>query len=138
MRLPLTQPVSPAILVAWDLLPEPPHEGVNDCGFAPGAPTRVAIRGLDGASEPADLQPLATLFDPERIRTLFAPFESDLQRIRWVAVLDPDRLRPDTRLSWLASRPCAVGTSRPTAAESAVPITSGDIARWRGDAAARP
>lgn len=36
---------SPAILVAWELLPEPPHEGVDDCGFAPGAPTRVAIRG---------------------------------------------------------------------------------------------
>ena len=121
---------SPAILVAWELLPEIPPDGRVDCGFAPGAPRQIGIRGLTDWTLRPDLQPLAVYSEPARIRELLEPFESDIARVRWVAVLDPARLVPDTLLAWRTRQPCPPPVGPPLAAETAARIMPDDIARW--------
>ena len=58
---------SPAILVAWEFVPDPPPVGRVDCGFGPVAPREVFIQPRTQAPDPR-LQPLATYGEPRRIR----------------------------------------------------------------------
>jgi hypothetical protein len=133
---------SPAILVAWELLPEVPPDGRVDCGFAPGAPRQIGIRRLeDPPLHPElrpELQPLGVYSDASRIRELLEPFDADIAGVRWVAVLDPARLVPDTLLAWRTRQPCPPPAGPALAAETAVRITADDIARWTARLPAPP
>ena len=123
---------SPAILVAWDYVPQAPPDGVVDCGYGPAAPREVFVRfqsDEDGA--PPEVQPLAVYDEPARIRELLGPFEPDIRRVRWVAVLDPARLRPETLLIWRATKPCPYSGSRLGVSSTVASITQDDIDRWR-------
>jgi len=122
---------SPVILVAWEFVPDTPPVGRVDCGFGPAAPRRVFVHAIRQEPTP-ELQPLATYTDPRRIKELLDPFESDIRRVRWVTVLDPARLRPDTLLAWHATVPCGpsadrVGTEHQLTQAS---IEQDDIDRW--------
>lgn len=127
---------SPAILVAWEFVPTPPPDGRIDCGFGPVAPSEIAVRRLGQADPPSDLQPLATYADPRRIRELLEPFESDIRRVRWVTVLDPARLRPDSLLTWRTAMRCGPDADRvgEEATHTAALIAQDDIDRWIGRA----
>src|SRR6187401_1077390 len=85
---------SPAIIVAWDYVPIEPPPGAA-CGFAEGAPSRVDMEVVvDGhPATPPAIQPLTVIFDRARIRELLAPYETDVARVRFLAILDPARLR---------------------------------------------
>jgi lysophospholipase L1-like esterase len=130
--LPATTTAS-AVLVAWDF---PGHKGQIEhpgCGFAAVAPTTVSVRVQPGWTEPRDLQPIAVYTDRERIRTLLAPFERDVRRIRWLAVLDPARLRPGSYLTWRPTKACPShespgGTS---SYQTTALIAQEDIDGWR-------
>jgi lysophospholipase L1-like esterase len=128
---------SPAILVAWDYVPFPPPDGAEGCGYGRDAPVRVAIRDR-AVPAPGDrrLQPLTVTFDRARIRELLEPFEADVARVRWLAVLDPARLRPDTLLYWTAVKPCDDRLSG--VHETAALIAGDDIERWLRPAPAVP
>lgn len=131
---------SPAILVAWEFVPDAPPVGRLDCGFGPVAPREVLVRPM-GQAPRADLQPLATYAEPRQIRELLAPFESDLRRVRWVTVLDPVRLRPDTLLAWRAEVSCGLSPDRTgdEHQQTAALIGQDDIDRWTDRApAGRP
>ena len=122
---------SPAILVAWEFVPDAPPVGRVDCGFAPLAAREVFLR--PSAQEPrADLQPLATYAEPRRIRELLEPFESDIRQVRWVTVLDPARLRPDTLLTWRAQVRCGPSNDRVGEEHELIAalIAQDDIDRW--------
>jgi lysophospholipase L1-like esterase len=127
---------SPAILVAWDYVPiEPPPGAV--CGFAEGAPTRVFMRVYvdERAESPPAIQPLTVTFDRARIRELLAPYETDVARVRFLAVLDPARLRAPSWLMWQTTVPCEqeMGTGPEL---TAALIDTADIARWLAPSAA--
>ncbi len=122
---------SPAILVAWEFVPDAPPVGRVDCGYGPVAPREIVVHPI--AQEPRpDLQPLATYAEPRRIRALLEPFESDLGRVRWVTVLDPARLRPDTLLAWRTAVKCGPSADRVGEEHSQIAalIAADDIARW--------
>jgi hypothetical protein len=121
---------SPAILVAWDYVPRQPPAGVL-CEFADGAPSRVVI-SLPGDvpyRESPEVQPLTVIFDRARIREVLAPFEPDVARVRFVAVLDPARLRAPSFLQWMPTAKCpdTPGTGPMT---TGALIASDDITRW--------
>jgi hypothetical protein len=118
---------SPAIIVAWDYVPIEPPPGVA-CGFAEGAPSRVDIEVVvDGhPATPPAIQPLTVIFDRARIRELLAPYESDVARVRFLAVLDPPRLRAPSALFWRTSVPCPPELGR---VETWGYIDADDIAR---------
>jgi hypothetical protein len=119
---------SPAIIVAWDYVPLEPPPGAA-CGFAAGAPSRVDIEiAADGhPATPPAIQPLTVIFDRARIRELLAPFETDVARVRFLAVLDPARLRAPSALFWRTSVPCR---QEPGPVETWAYIDADDIARW--------
>jgi lysophospholipase L1-like esterase len=129
---------SPAILVAWDYVPRHPPPGVL-CEFADGAPSRVVI------SLPADVpyrespevQPLTVIFDRARIREILVPYETDVARVRFVAVLDPARLRAPSFLKWMPTARCP-DTPGTAPMETGALIADDDIARWRGQPTPRP
>jgi len=122
---------SPVILVAWEFVPDTPPVGRVDCGFGPAAPRHVFIHAIRQEPSP-ELQPLATYSDPHRIKELLDPFESDLRRVRWVTVLDPARLRPDTLLAWQADVPCGPSADRvgEEHQRTQASIEQDDIDRW--------
>jgi lysophospholipase L1-like esterase len=128
---------SPAILVAWDYVPWEPPAGAGGCGYGRGAPATVEIRARAASSLPGprDLQPVAVTADRARIRELLEPFEADVERVRWLAVLDPARLRPDTLLLWQTRRSCGDGRG---ASETAALLAADDIARWLRPLVAAP
>ena len=131
---------SPVILVAWDFVPDAPPVGRVDCGFGPAAPRQVFVHPIRQEPRP-ELQPLATYADPRRIKELLDPFESDIRRVRWVTVLDPARLRPDTLLAWQADVPCGPLADRVGEEHQRTQafIAQDDIERWIERApAARP
>ncbi len=76
-----------------------------------------------------ELQPLTVTFDRTRIRELLEPFETDIARVRWLAVLDPARLRALSVLRWIPTVKCpdSPGTSP---METGVVIHADDVARW--------
>ena len=121
---------SPAIIVAWDYVPIEPPPGAA-CGFAEGTPSRVDIEvAVDGRPErPKDIQPLTVIFDRARVRELLAPYETDVARVRFVAVLDPARLRAPSALFWRTTVPClqelGLGPDQTWGY-----IDADDIARW--------
>jgi hypothetical protein len=123
---------SPAILVAWDFVPQASPVGRVDCGFGPAAPRAVAVRRMAQQDQPAALQPLAIQAEPRRIRDLLEPFEADIRTVRWVAVLDPASLRPDTLITWHSTVPCDAEPARGglEATATAALITQTDIDRW--------
>jgi lysophospholipase L1-like esterase len=122
-----------AILVAWEF---PGHKGQIEhpgCGFAADAPATIDVRVVPGWTAPEGIQPVAVYRDPARIRELLAPFERNVRRIRWVAVLDPARLRAGSYLTWRPTKACptpehAGGT---TGYQAAALIAQDDIDRWR-------
>ena len=122
---------SPAILVAWDYVPIPSPPGVV-CGFAEGASSRVSIRVYVDRqpATPADIQPLSVTFDRARIRELLAPYETDVARVRFLAVLDPARLRPSSFLYWTTTTTCPDAPRGTGPPETAALIHADDIARW--------
>jgi len=119
---------SPAIIVAWDYVPIEPPPGAA-CGFAAGAPSRVDMEVVvDGhPATPPAIQPLTVIFDRARIRELLAPYETDVARVRFLAVLDPARLRAPSALFWRTSVPCRPELGR---VETWAYIDADDIARW--------
>ena len=126
---------SPAILVAWDYVPRQPPPGVL-CEFADGAPSRVVI-GLPGDvpyRESREVQPLTVIFDRARIRQILVPFEADVARVRFVAVLDPARLRAPSFLRWMPTAKCP-DTPGTGPMETGALIAADDIARWSDDPA---
>jgi lysophospholipase L1-like esterase len=122
---------SPVIVVAWDFVPDTPPVGRVDCGFGPFAPRRVFVHQIRQEPRP-ELQPLATYAEPGRIRELLEPFESDIRRVRWVTVLDPARLRPDTLLAWHANVQCGPSADRvgEEHQRTQASIKQDDIDRW--------
>ena len=124
---------APAILVAWEF---PGHKGQIEhpgCGFAADAPADVSVRVQPGWTEAEGIQPVAVYRDPATIRHLLAPFERNVRRIRWVAVLDPARLRAGSYLTWRPTKACptpedAGGTA---SYQAAALIAPDDIDRWR-------
>ena len=76
---------------------------------------RVASSSTCPAMSPGqiarDIQPLTVTFERVRIRELLEPFEADVRRVRWVAVLDPARLRAPSFLL-LADRRRVPGRAR--------------------------
>jgi hypothetical protein len=121
---------SPAILVAWDYVPRQPPPDVL-CEFADGAPSRVVI-SLPGDipyRETKAVQPLTVIFDRARIREILAPYETDVARVRFVAVLDPARLRAPSFLMWMPTAKCP-DTPGTGAMETGALIAADDIARW--------
>ena len=121
---------SPAILVAWDYVPRQPPPGVL-CEFADGAPSRVVI-SLPGDvpyRETREVQPLTVTFDRVRIRELLAAYEPDHAGVRFVAVLDPARLRAPSFLMWMPTATCA-DTPGMGPMETGALIAAEDIARW--------
>jgi hypothetical protein len=122
---------SPVILVAWDFVPDAPPVGRVDCGFGPAAPRQVFVQRTSQEPTP-DLQPVATYAEPRRIRELLEPFEPDLRRVRWVTVLDPGRLRPDTFLAWHADVPCGPSADRVGEEHQRAQafIAQDDVDRW--------
>jgi lysophospholipase L1-like esterase len=121
---------SSSILIAWEFVPKAPPDGRVDCGFGPAAPREVAIHPNAPLDRGTDRQPLTIHAEPSRIRELLAPFESDIRGVRWVLVLDPARLRPDTRLTWRTTVACGTSVDHGNM-EAAVLIAADDIARWR-------
>jgi lysophospholipase L1-like esterase len=121
---------SPAILVAWDYVPQQPPPGAV-CEFAEGAPSRVLINlpGDVPNHVRRDIQPLTVTFDRARIRELLAPYEADSARVRWIAVLDPARLRAPSFLRWEPTAMCpdAPGTGPMT---TGALIDASDVAGW--------
>jgi len=85
------------------------------------------------------VHPLPVETDPGRIRQWLAPFEADVRTVRWVAVLDPAGLRPDTLLTWESLRPCGKAPARggEEATVSSALIAQDDVDRW-ADRAASP
>ena len=130
---------SPAILVAWEFVPTVPPDGRVDCGFGPAAPRAIAVRAIAEPDPDPDLQPLATYAEPRRIRALLEPFESDIRHVRWVTVLDPARLRPDTLLTWRTDVRCGSPADRAgeEATQAAALIAQDDIDRWTDRAPSR-
>ena len=126
---------SPAIIVAWDYVPQQPPPGVV-CEFAEGAPSRVLINlpGDVPGQIRRDIQPLTVTFERVRIRELLEPYEADYQRVRWIAVLDPARLHALSFLRWEPTAMCpdAPGTGSMT---TGALIAAEDIARWVGEPA---
>ena len=122
---------SPVILVAWDFVPDTPPVGRVDCGFGPAAPRQVFVHPIGQEPRP-ELQPLATYAEPRRIKELLEPFESEIRRVRWVTVLDPARLRPDTLLAWQANVPCGPYADRVGEEHQRTQafIAQDDIERW--------
>jgi len=121
---------SPAILVAWDYVPRQPPPGVL-CEFADGAPSRVVI-GLPGDApyrESPEVQPLTVIFDRARIREILSPFEADVARVRFVAVLDPARLRAPSFLFWMPTARCP-DTPGTGSMQTGALIAADDITRW--------
>lgn len=121
---------SPAILVAWDYVPRQPPPDVL-CEFADGAPSRVVI-SLPGDApyrESREVQPLTVTFDRARIRELLAPYEPDHAGVRFVAVLDPARLRAPSFLQWMPTVQCP-DTPGTGPMETGALIASDDITRW--------
>jgi lysophospholipase L1-like esterase len=121
---------SPAIILAWDYVPRQPPPGIL-CEFADGAPSRVVI-GLPGDvpyRESPEVQPLTVIFDRARIRDVLAPFEADVARVRFVAVLDPARLRAPSFLQWMPTAKCP-DTPGTGPMSTAALIAADDIARW--------
>jgi hypothetical protein len=107
-------------------VPSEPPEGAVGCDFARDAPTRVEIQ--DRTEVPiAALQPLTVTFDRARIRELLEPYESDIARVRWLAVLDPSRLRPNTFLFWISTRPCDPGFA---SSRTFAGISAQDVQSW--------
>lgn len=125
--------VAPVILVAWDFSGYRGQVEHPGCGFAADAPTDVSVRVEPGWTEPGEIQPVAVYRDPETIRTLLAPFEPNVRRIRWVAMLDPARLRPGSYLTWRTRKACpeAAGQEGGATFQAAALIAHDDIARWR-------
>ena len=120
-----------AILVAWEF---PGYKGQVErpgCGFAADAPTRVSVRVLPGWTESADGQPIAVYTDPARIRELLAPFDRNVRRIRWVAVLDPARLKAGSHLAWRTTNACPVASGVSSMYQAAALIAQDDIDGWR-------
>ncbi len=121
---------SPAIFVAWDYVPRQPPPDVL-CEFAEGAPSRVVI-SLPGDApyrESREVQPLTVTFDRTRIRELLAPYEPDHAGVRFVAVLDPARLRAPSFLQWMPTAKCPDTPGTGPMGTGAL-IASDDIARW--------
>jgi lysophospholipase L1-like esterase len=127
---------SPAILVAWDYVPvPPPPEQEPACGYGSKAPTRIEIKFDQVGPAPPEIQPLTVTLDRARIRELLAPFEADVDAVRWLAVLDPARLRPGSAFFWWALAPCEPSFRRS--------VTSGiiaqeDVDRWLRPLLAKP
>jgi lysophospholipase L1-like esterase len=124
---------APAILVAWEF---PGHKGQIEhpgCGFAADAPSRVDVRLTPGWIAPRDIQPVAVYTDPAAIRTLLAPFERNVRRIRWVAVLDPARLRAGSYLTWRPATACPTpqDPGATSSLQAAALIAQDDLDRWR-------
>jgi hypothetical protein len=122
---------APAILVAWDY---PGHKGQIEhpgCGFAVDAPARISVQVQPGWTEPRELQPIAVYTDREAIGTLLAPFERNVRRIRWVAVLDPARLRAGSHLAWQPTKSCPVPSGLASSWLASALIAQDDIDRWR-------
>jgi lysophospholipase L1-like esterase len=123
---------SAAIVVAWDFVPQAPPPGRVDCGFGPAAPRTVTIRRVVPQAARARPQPLTIHAEPHAIRDLMSPFEADIRTVRWVALLDPANLRPDTMLMWQTTVTCGVAPARGglEATATAALITQADIDRW--------
>jgi len=127
---------SPAIVIAWEFVPKAPPDGRVDCGFGPAAPRQVVVHPNAPLDRPPDPQTPA-IDEPRRIRELLEPFESDIRAVRWVMVLDPARLRPDSRLTWRTTVACGTSADLVDMETSAL-IAADDIARWRDQTVPRP
>ena len=128
---------SPAILVAWDYVPRQPPPGVA-CEFAEDAPSLVLVNlpgDAPGQVRP-EMQPLIVTFDRARIRELLEPYEADHARVRWLAVLDPARLRARSFLRWIPTTACPDAPRGTSPMETAALIDADDIARWLAPSAA--
>jgi hypothetical protein len=129
---------SPALIVAWDYVPRQPPPDVL-CEFADGASSRVVI-SLPGDvpyHETRDVQPLTVIFDRARISEILTPYEDDVARVRFVAVLDPARLRAPSFLLWMPTAKCP-DTPGTSPMETGALIAADDIARWQDRPASRP
>ncbi len=129
---------SPAILVAWDYVPiEPPSDSA--CGFAEGVPTRVSMRvQVDKRWDtPPEIQPMTVTFDRARIRELLEPYDADVSRVRFIAVLEPARLRVPSWLAWETTVPCLQELGLGPELTAAL-IDAADLARWQDRPAPPP
>jgi len=124
-----TVSVQPEMPPEWRLRVTRPGKGNRGPGKVEGAPSRVDMEVVvDGhPATPPAIQPLTVIFDRARIRELLAPYETDVARVRFLAVLDPARLRAPSALFWRTSVPCRPELGR---VETWAYIDADDIARW--------
>ena len=123
---------SPAILVVWDFLPQAPPAG-NRVRLRAGRPTRVVLLRRIGPQDRRDVVYPVTIDGRSAADSRVAgPFDADVRTVRWVAVLDPAGLRPDTLLTWESLRPCGKAPARggDEATLASALIAQEDLDRW--------
>ena len=89
----------------------------------------ISLPGDVPYRETKAVQPLTVIFDRARIREILAPYESDVARVRFIAVLDPARLRAPSFLMWMPTARCP-DTPVTGPMETAALIGADDIVRW--------